>query len=160
MSGVHDFSRSTQKIPGNERADQKTKQRAESTQLEVPLTLRRAKSTISTHIDKYTTITQKRRVLESHGKLAIVGPITRHLERTESIACFRLTTGHDFLGVYLHWLGVAANEACPSEAMPEWMGSTCSKALDSMITRLMTLSVGTGSLGVKWSRSQTRALDK
>ncbi|GFX46254.1 hypothetical protein TNCV_1371961 [Trichonephila clavipes] len=26
---------------------------------------------------------------------------------------FCLTTGHDFLGVYLHWLGVAANEACP-----------------------------------------------
>ncbi|GFT76553.1 reverse transcriptase [Trichonephila clavipes] len=25
---------------------------------------------------------------------------------------FRLTTGDDFLGVYLHWLGLAANEAC------------------------------------------------
>ncbi|GFX61596.1 hypothetical protein TNCV_5110831 [Trichonephila clavipes] len=28
-------------------------------------------------------------------------------------ARFRLTTGHDFLGVYLHWLGLAVNEACP-----------------------------------------------
>ncbi|GFT21887.1 uncharacterized protein TNCV_3179831 [Trichonephila clavipes] len=45
--------------------------------------------------------------------LAFMGPIPRHLERAEAVACFRLTTGHDFLGVYLHWLGVAANEAYP-----------------------------------------------
>ncbi|GFV35502.1 uncharacterized protein TNCV_3205331 [Trichonephila clavipes] len=46
-------------IPGNERANQKAKQGTESTQPEVPLTLRRAKSIISTHIDKYTAMTQK-----------------------------------------------------------------------------------------------------
>ncbi|GFV30219.1 reverse transcriptase [Trichonephila clavipes] len=37
----------------------------------------------------------------------------RHLERAESVARFRLTNGHDFLGVYLHWLGLAADEVCP-----------------------------------------------
>ncbi|GFW84267.1 reverse transcriptase [Trichonephila clavipes] len=26
---------------------------------------------------------------------------------------FRLTTGHDFLGVYLHWLGLAVDETYP-----------------------------------------------
>ncbi|GFS95051.1 reverse transcriptase [Trichonephila clavipes] len=52
------------------------------------------------------------RALESHGKLAIVGPIPRPLDRAEAVARFRLTTGHDFLGVYLHWLGLAADEAC------------------------------------------------
>ncbi|GFW67052.1 hypothetical protein TNCV_4030721 [Trichonephila clavipes] len=26
---------------------------------------------------------------------------------------FCLTTRDDFLGIYLHWLGLAANEACP-----------------------------------------------
>ncbi|GFW75772.1 reverse transcriptase [Trichonephila clavipes] len=31
----------------------------------------------------------------------------------EAVSRFRLITGHDFLGVYLHWLGVTANEACP-----------------------------------------------
>ncbi|GFS55999.1 reverse transcriptase [Trichonephila clavipes] len=46
--------------------------------------------------------------------LVTVGPIPRHLERADAVARFRLTTGHDFLGVYLHWLGVAANEACPT----------------------------------------------
>ncbi|GFX65039.1 reverse transcriptase [Trichonephila clavipes] len=45
--------------------------------------------------------------------LATVGPIPRHLERSEAVACFRLTTGHDFLGVYLHWLAVDTNEVCP-----------------------------------------------
>ncbi|GFV92402.1 reverse transcriptase [Trichonephila clavipes] len=45
--------------------------------------------------------------------LATVGPIPRHLERAEAVARFRLTTGHDFLGIYLHWLGMAANDACP-----------------------------------------------
>ncbi|GFW48144.1 reverse transcriptase [Trichonephila clavipes] len=45
--------------------------------------------------------------------LATVGTIPSiHLERAEAVVCFRLATGHDFLGVYLHWLGVAANEAC------------------------------------------------
>ncbi|GFU15775.1 amine oxidase A [Trichonephila clavipes] len=39
-------------IPGNGRVDQKAKPGAESTQLEVSLTLRRAKSVISTYIDK------------------------------------------------------------------------------------------------------------
>ncbi|GFU48868.1 reverse transcriptase [Trichonephila clavipes] len=43
--------------------------------------------------------------------LATVGPIPKHLERVEAVALFRLTTGHDFLGVYLHSLGMAANEA-------------------------------------------------
>ncbi|GFU10255.1 reverse transcriptase [Trichonephila clavipes] len=46
-------------IPGNKRADQKAKQGAEPTQMEFFLTLRRAKSIISTHIDKYTAMTQK-----------------------------------------------------------------------------------------------------
>ncbi|GFX40679.1 hypothetical protein TNCV_1218021 [Trichonephila clavipes] len=85
----------------------------------------------------------------------VMGPIPRHLERAEAVARFFLTTGHDFLGVYLHLLGVAANEA-----MPEWMVTTCSNALDSLNTRLMTSSIGTQRLDVKWSRSQAQALDK
>ncbi|GFU15776.1 uncharacterized protein TNCV_2367451 [Trichonephila clavipes] len=92
--------------------------------------------------------------------LTTVGPIPRHLERAEAVARLHLTTGHDFLGVYLHWLGVAANETCPSAAMPEWMAIICSNVLDWTNTRLMTASVDTGRLGVKWSRSQARALDK
>ncbi|GFY07253.1 reverse transcriptase [Trichonephila clavipes] len=32
--------------------------------------------------------------------------------RLQDVARFRLTTEHDFLGVYFHWLGVAANKAC------------------------------------------------
>ncbi|GFW45648.1 uncharacterized protein TNCV_3245861 [Trichonephila clavipes] len=65
---------------------------------------------ISTCIDKYTAMTQK---TKSFGKpwetLTNVGPIPWHLERAEAVAHLRLTTGHDFLGVYLLWLGVAAN---------------------------------------------------
>ncbi|GFX81861.1 alpha-2 adrenergic receptor [Trichonephila clavipes] len=45
--------------PGNERADQKAKQEAESSQPEVPLTLRRVKSIISAYIDKSTAMPQK-----------------------------------------------------------------------------------------------------
>ncbi|GFV34838.1 hypothetical protein TNCV_1451421 [Trichonephila clavipes] len=40
------------------------------------------------------------------------------------------------------------------------LATTCSNALDSMNTRLTTSSVGTGRLGVKWSRRQTRRLDE
>ncbi|GFU37469.1 reverse transcriptase [Trichonephila clavipes] len=56
-------------------------------------------SIISTHIDKYNTMTQKPRALET---VATVEPIPRHLERAEAVARFRLTIGQDFLGVYLH----------------------------------------------------------
>ncbi|GFU33418.1 reverse transcriptase [Trichonephila clavipes] len=80
-------------IPGNERANQKANQEAESTQPQVLLILRRAKSII---------------ILGATGD-----PIPRHMERAETAARFRVTTGHVFLRVYLHWLGVAANEACP-----------------------------------------------
>ncbi|GFT34351.1 reverse transcriptase [Trichonephila clavipes] len=63
-------------IPGNERANQKAKQGAESTQPEVPLTLRRAKSIISTHIDQYIAITQKAKSFgKPSGTLATVGLI-------------------------------------------------------------------------------------
>ncbi|GFU66975.1 reverse transcriptase [Trichonephila clavipes] len=59
-------------------------------------------------------MTQERKIFgKSWDTLATVGPILRHLERAEAVARFRLTTGHDFWGVYLHWLGVAANEAYP-----------------------------------------------
>ncbi|GFW56211.1 reverse transcriptase [Trichonephila clavipes] len=97
----------------SDRADQNAKQGAESSQPEVPLTLRRAKSLISTSIDKYTIVTQKTKCLGKPWEtLATVGPITRHLERAQAVARFRLTTEHDFLGVYLSSLGVAANKAC------------------------------------------------
>ncbi|GFV51250.1 reverse transcriptase [Trichonephila clavipes] len=46
-------------IPGNEMADQKVQQAAESTRSKVPLTLRKAKDIISTHTDKYTAMTPK-----------------------------------------------------------------------------------------------------
>ncbi|GFY24853.1 reverse transcriptase [Trichonephila clavipes] len=59
-------------------------------------------------------------VILNHGQvtratfeLATVGLIKKHLERAEAVAHFRLTIGHDFLGVYLHWLGVTAKVACP-----------------------------------------------
>ncbi|GFV00130.1 reverse transcriptase [Trichonephila clavipes] len=100
-------------MPGNERAYQKPMQGATSSQLEVPLTFRREKSTISTFIDKYTTMTQKTKSLgKSWETLASLGPIPRHLERPESVTRFHITAGHHFLGVYLHWLGLAADETC------------------------------------------------
>ncbi|GFX96627.1 reverse transcriptase [Trichonephila clavipes] len=45
--------------------------------------------------------------------LATMGPISRHLEKVEVVARFRLTTGHDLLGVHLNWLVLAAKHAYP-----------------------------------------------
>ncbi|GFX66138.1 uncharacterized protein TNCV_4102781 [Trichonephila clavipes] len=45
--------------------------------------------------------------------MVTVGPVQQHLERAEAVARFHLTTGHDFLGVYIHWLGLAADEVYP-----------------------------------------------
>ncbi|GFW69993.1 reverse transcriptase [Trichonephila clavipes] len=46
--------------------------------------------------------------------LNTINPISRHPEIAEAVARFHLITGHDFLGVYLYWHGLAADEACPS----------------------------------------------
>ncbi|GFV87796.1 hypothetical protein TNCV_780781 [Trichonephila clavipes] len=81
------------------------------------------------------------------------------LVRAEAVAHFRLTIGHDFLGEYIHWPWLPMMSS-HSAAMPEWMATYCSNALDSMNTRLTTSSVGTAKLGVKWSRRQAWALDK
>ncbi|GFX88088.1 hypothetical protein TNCV_159051 [Trichonephila clavipes] len=87
--------------------------------------------------------------------LATVGSIPRHLGRAKAAARFLLTTGHDFLEVYLRWLGLAALRPFLNEWQPlapmHWT---------RINTRLTTPSVGTGSLSVKWSINQAWALGK
>ncbi|GFT86421.1 hypothetical protein TNCV_3259231 [Trichonephila clavipes] len=107
-------------------------------------------------IDKCTAkIPKTKRFGKPWETLATVGPISSHLER----AIFRLINRHEFLGAYLHWFGLAALSACSAD-MPGWIATTCSDALDFINTRLTTSSVCTGKVCVKWSRSQTRPLDK
>ncbi|GFY24288.1 hypothetical protein TNCV_1013371 [Trichonephila clavipes] len=106
-------------------------------------------------------MTQKTKSFGKPWKILVtVGPIPRHLERAEAVARFRLTTGHDFLEYTSTGLAWLLTRPAHSAALPEWMTTTCSKALGSLNTRLMTSSVDTGKLGVKWSRSQARVLDK
>ncbi|GFX78292.1 uncharacterized protein TNCV_5136391 [Trichonephila clavipes] len=91
-------------------ANPKAKKGLKPSHPEVLLILRIAKSLISTYIDKCTAMTQNTKSLGKPWETpTTVGPIPRHLERAEVIAHFHLTTEHDFLGVYLHWLGLAAS---------------------------------------------------
>ncbi|GFV85176.1 reverse transcriptase [Trichonephila clavipes] len=121
-------------ISGNERA--------ESTQLEVSWTLRRAKSIVSTYIDKYTAMTQKAKSLGKPWEtLMTEGPLPQRLETAEAVARFRLTTGHDFWGVYSTGLAGLLRRPAHSAVMPERMATICPYALDSMNTRLPILSV-------------------
>ncbi|GFW51313.1 hypothetical protein TNCV_3254421 [Trichonephila clavipes] len=53
-------------ISGDERANQKAKQGAISSQPDVLLTFRRAKSIISAFIDKYNAVTENPRALRDH----------------------------------------------------------------------------------------------
>ncbi|GFW46685.1 reverse transcriptase [Trichonephila clavipes] len=71
------------RVPGNERAHQKAKQ---------------------CHDPK------NEEFWKASGNSGYYGPNPK--APRESRSC-RPTTGHDFLVVYLHWLGVAANEVCP-----------------------------------------------
>ena len=101
-------------VPGNERADLKARQGAESIQPNIPLTLRTAHNTITTTIN---SVTQNSLKDQSKGKrwecLASVGVIPSHLERAEAVARFRLATGHDYLQAHLYRIGLAADEVCP-----------------------------------------------
>ncbi|GFV47394.1 uncharacterized protein TNCV_4830501 [Trichonephila clavipes] len=127
----------------------------ESSQLEVSLALKeQTKSIISTYNDKCTAVTQKDKSLgKSWEILATAGLIPRHLERAEAVSSSHLTTGDDFLGAFLHWLRLTADEAS-SLCGHVRIATTCSNALDSMNTRLTTSSVSTGRLGVKWSEAK------
>ncbi|GFW95871.1 reverse transcriptase [Trichonephila clavipes] len=115
MAGLRPYSGSKVMLGSPAMKETIKKSNKESSWLnrDVSLTLGKAMSIISTYIDKYTVMTQN---TKSFGKpwetVATVGPIPKHLERAEAVARFRLTTRHDFLGVYLHWLGVAPKEAC------------------------------------------------
>ncbi|GFX78509.1 uncharacterized protein TNCV_29491 [Trichonephila clavipes] len=84
-----------------------------SREKEVLLTLSRAESIVTTCIDKCNDTTQN---TKSHGgpwdTLATVGAIPRHLEKAEVVSRFCLTIGHEFLEVYLHFHGLAADEVC------------------------------------------------
>jgi hypothetical protein len=101
-------------ICGNEHADRKAKQGAESAQPPTPMTLSRAKSLINSTINYITGKTLK---LQSIGKrwegLATEGPIPANLERAEAVARFRLLTGHDYLQAHLHRIGIADSKICP-----------------------------------------------
>ncbi|GFY02614.1 hypothetical protein TNCV_3504941 [Trichonephila clavipes] len=92
-------------IPGNERADQKAKQEAESTQPEVPLTLRRAKNIISTHKNEEFS--------KAMGNSGYCGPNPE--APGESRHCCQLSPNyrHDILEVCLYWFGVAATTLRP-----------------------------------------------
>ncbi|GFT58497.1 hypothetical protein TNCV_1249871 [Trichonephila clavipes] len=137
--------------PGNEMADQKAKHGAESSQPEVPSTLRRTKSIISTFIGKYTIVTQKTKTL-------VQSRVTWREPRL--LPTFAKPPGMTFWKYTSTGLAWLLTRPAHSAAMPEWMVTTCSNALDSINNRLTTSSVDTGRFGVEWSRSQARALDK
>ncbi|GFW98205.1 hypothetical protein TNCV_331571 [Trichonephila clavipes] len=74
-------------------------------------------------------------------------------ERSEAVANFRLSTGHDCLGGYFHGLGLAADVVCPLCGYARTYGDHLLQCT-SINTRQTKSSVCTGRLGDKWSRSQ------
>ncbi|GFT19154.1 hypothetical protein TNCV_302891 [Trichonephila clavipes] len=83
----------------------KAKKGAESSQPEVPSTLRRAKIILFMYNNKCTALPQNPMCLERPWEiLATVGSIPRPLESAETVACFRLANGHNFLGVRIRAL--------------------------------------------------------
>ncbi|GFY18691.1 uncharacterized protein TNCV_2399151 [Trichonephila clavipes] len=115
----------------------------------------RAKSIISTFIDKCPTVTQNPKSLgKPRETLASVGTIPRHLERVEAVARFRLTTENDFLGVFRHWLGQAADEVFPLCGHTRKDGNHLLQCTE--LDDYPTSSIGTGWLGVKCSRCQAQ----
>ncbi|GFU52028.1 hypothetical protein TNCV_862181 [Trichonephila clavipes] len=76
------------------------------------------------------------------------------------VARFRLTTEMTFWEYTSTGLAWILTRPAHSATMPKWIATTCPNELDLLNTRLMTSLVGTGRLGVKWSKSQVRELDK
>ncbi|GFU70505.1 transposable element Tcb1 transposase [Trichonephila clavipes] len=102
-----------QRDPYNARTDQKAKQGVESSQPEVLLNLRRAKSIISINIGKYIAVTQKTKSLGCHVTVLPLWVQYRGTWRGLRLLPFFAEPPDMTSGVYLHWLGLAAEEVCP-----------------------------------------------
>ncbi|GFV59268.1 hypothetical protein TNCV_2340091 [Trichonephila clavipes] len=57
---------------------------------------------------------------EGHSHHTGWATLKKHLETAEAVARYRLITGHDFLEVYLHRIGLATNETCPLGCQNGW----------------------------------------
>ncbi|GFX87941.1 uncharacterized protein TNCV_4374061 [Trichonephila clavipes] len=101
-------------IPSNERADQKDKQVAVSSQPEVPLTLRRAKSLITTCFDKCTSTAEETKSLRKPWEtLAIVGHIPKFPEKNDAFFLTNEDCGCPVVKVSYHGRNVMSLSPLP-----------------------------------------------
>ncbi|GFY14407.1 hypothetical protein TNCV_1021721 [Trichonephila clavipes] len=84
--------------PGNERVVQKAKQRPESSQPEVPLTVKIAKSMITSYIDESTASTRKQQEpWKVKGNPGLLRSYPEAPGKNRNHCLFRLTTEYDLL---------------------------------------------------------------
>ena len=94
--------------------DSLAKRGAETNQPEIPFTLHRAQNLITSTSNKASLNTLKDLSIgKKWESLATTRIIPIHLERSEAVARFRITTGHDYLQEHLHRIGLVADDTCP-----------------------------------------------
>ena len=101
-------------VYGNEEADRLAREGALSAQFENSVTYHTSKRAIKTCIMKSLEVRQQ---WEAEGRkwqsLTVQnGRIPHNLPRQVAVACFRLTTGHDYLQGHLHRIGVFQSPDC------------------------------------------------
>ncbi|GIY53832.1 reverse transcriptase [Caerostris darwini] len=101
-------------IPDDEKADIMPKNGAEFNQTEFPLTLRTECNYIIATIDNLTSKNLKDLSGNKRWKCRTTGArILMHLKRAETVARYRLTTGHDYLQAHLHLIGLVSDRIYP-----------------------------------------------
>ncbi|GIX71287.1 hypothetical protein CDAR_568811 [Caerostris darwini] len=71
------------------------------------------KGSATLHLHHTTSPEKALRANKKRKCIATTGRIPVHLEHSESVACFRLTTDHDYLQAHLHPIGLASDGFCP-----------------------------------------------
>lgn len=99
-------------IQGNEEADRLAKQGAALPQPVGPKAYDSIRRMIRAIIKEEVEKAHRDAVEEKRYKCLIENPIPADLPRRDAVACFRLTTGHDYLQSHLHRIGVARTPSC------------------------------------------------
>ncbi|XP_073990934.1 uncharacterized protein [Rhodnius prolixus] len=110
-------------LTGNKQADELARRGAEMQQPDTPLAFSAVKKVVKSSYNEEIKRTQQHQAEGKRWRTLLENPVSVTAARKEAVACFRMTTGHDYLQKHLHRIGVVDSPMCPLCLQEEEMDS-------------------------------------